>query len=497
MMPIGKSSSVLEQTRWLVPALLMLLAVAARAQTFGNPVLGYDEQFYLLVGDRMLHGAIPFVDIFDRKPIGLFLIYAGIRLLGGEGTLQYELVALLVAWSTAVLVWRFARRLTAAPGALAAAAAYLIWLDFMEGEGGQAPVFFNLPMIGAALLVERIIRRRSVTALSGALPMLLVGVAIQIKYTALFEGVFFGCALLWAAWRERNGAARIAALAAGWVGVALLPTSAAYLAYVAIGQGEAFLFANFISMWGKLPDPAITNIVGLLTIACIIGPLLACAAFAPAPAPTSDQEALSRRFVLQWLVAAILGMLAMRSFSTPQYAMPVLVPAVLAAAPLLGKAGVGQRTGWAALAISFAISQLVIHSLQTLKGGATEAAVLARAATPTRGCLFVYDGYPALYRLTHSCLLSRFVFPGHLNMTNEGSAAALGVDPSVEVRRIMALRPETVTMDDPPFERVNRKTYAIMQQELARHYRRSFAMRTGDRQRLVYRRIDGSQPPPS
>ena len=168
-MPIGKSSSVLEQTRWLVPVLLMLLAVAARAQTFGNPVLGYDEQFYLLVGDRMLHGAIPFVDIFDRKPIGLFLIYAGIRLLGGEGTLQYELVALLVAWSTAVLVWRFARRLTAAPGALAAAAAYLIWLDFMEGEGGQAPVFFNLPMIGAALLVERQIRARSVTALSFSL----------------------------------------------------------------------------------------------------------------------------------------------------------------------------------------------------------------------------------------------------------------------------------------------------------------------------------------
>jgi hypothetical protein len=262
-----------------------------------------------------------------------------------------------------------------------------------------------------------------------------------------------------------------------------------------MGQGESFLFANFISMWGKLPDPAITNIVGLSIIAGIIGPLLACAAFAPAP--TSDQEALSRRFVLQWLVAAILGMLAMRSFSTPQYAMPVLVPAVLAAAPLLGKAGVGQRTGWAALAISFAISQLVIHSLQTLKGRATEAAALARAATPTRGCLFVYDGYPALYRLTHSCLLSRFVFPGHLNMTNEGSAAALGVDPSVEVRRIMALRPETVTMDDPPFERVNRTTYAIMQQELARHYRRSFAMRTGDRQRLVYRRIDGGQPPPS
>jgi hypothetical protein len=194
--------------------------------------------------------------------------------------------------------------------------------------------------------------------------------------------------------------------------------------------------------------------------------------------------------VLQWLAAAIAGMLVMRSFSTPQYAMPVLVPAVLAAAPRLGKPGGQRKAVWLILAIAFVIAQLVLVSLQKLKGQAPEAARIARAATPTHGCLFVYDGYPALYRLTHSCLLSRFVFPGHLNMTNEGSAAALGVDPAGEVRRIMALRPEKVTMDDPPFERVNLKTYAIMERLLAREYRLVFAMRTGNRRRLVYRRRD-------
>ena len=476
--------------RWslIVPLLLLLLALAARAQTFGNPVIGYDEQFYLLVGDRMIHGAIPFVDIFDRKPIGLFLIYGAIRLLGGEGTLQYQLVALLVAWATALLLWRFATRLTTRFGAIAAACAYLIWLNFMEGEGGQAPVFFNLPMIAAAMLVEQAVRRRVVTLRSGLLPMLLVGVAIQIKYTALFEGIFFACLLLWTAWRSEVGPARVAAMASCWAAMALAPTLAAYFAYAAAGYGNAFLFANFVSMWGKLPDPPMTGIVGLLIIVAILAPLLACAAFAPPS--TDDAQASSRRFVLQWLAAAVVGMLAMRSFSTPQYAMPVLVPAVLAAAPRLGKPGGQRKAVWLILAIAFVIAQLVLVSLQKLKGRAPEAARIARAATPTHGCLFVYDGYPALYRLTHSCLLSRFVFPGHLNMTNEGSAAALGVDPAREVRRIMALRPEKVTMDDPPFERVNLKTYAIMEQLLARDYRLVFAMRTGNRRRLVYRRSD-------
>ena len=58
-----------------------LLGLLLRGATLGYPIIHIDEQFYLLVGDRMLHGAVPFVDIWDRKPIGLFLIYAATRLL--------------------------------------------------------------------------------------------------------------------------------------------------------------------------------------------------------------------------------------------------------------------------------------------------------------------------------------------------------------------------------------------------------------------------------
>jgi hypothetical protein len=80
-----------------------------RAFTFGSPTIQIDEQFYLLVGDRMLHGALPFVDIWDRKPMGLFLLFAAIRLLGGEGIVQYQLVALLSVVATSVVIWRTAR----------------------------------------------------------------------------------------------------------------------------------------------------------------------------------------------------------------------------------------------------------------------------------------------------------------------------------------------------------------------------------------------------
>lgn len=475
-----------------VAVLLLVIVVAARAQTFGNPVLGYDEQFYLLVGDRMIHGAIPFVDIFDRKPIGLFLIYAFIRLLGGEGTIEYQAVAALVVWATAFLLWRSGRRLSGTAAGFAAAIAYVLWLDFMEGEGGQAPVFFNLPMLAAAMLTELAIRRERVGLSAGALPMLIVGIAMQIKYTALFEGIFLGCALLWSLAKTEPRRLRVLWIGCCWIAAALAPTLAAYLVYTALGQTYAFVFANFLSMWGRFPDPLPTSIWGIVTILGVFAPLFTCAALAPTPA--CEETRLSLRFYRQWLVAALVGLVAMRSFSTPQYAMPVLAPAILTAAPWVGQNVGRRRFTWGALMTAFVASQFVLSSLQNLKGRAQEAQLVARAASPLKGCLFVYDGYPALYRLTNSCLLSPYVFPGHLNMANEASSRALGVDPTQEVARIMSLKPETVVLDDPPFERVNRQTYKLVKAELARHYARVFSLRTGDRERLVYRRRVTAKP---
>src|ERR1700741_2926144 len=109
-----------------VAAALLLVALALRAWDFGNPVIHVDEQYYLLVGDRMLHGALPYVDIWDRKPIGLFAIFAAIPLLPGDGILAYQIVATLFATAPAWLVRPAARRIGATPiAAIAAGAAYL------------------------------------------------------------------------------------------------------------------------------------------------------------------------------------------------------------------------------------------------------------------------------------------------------------------------------------------------------------------------------------
>lgn len=464
----------------------LVVAVLARWQTFGDPVVGYDEQFYLLVGDRMWnHHALPYVDIWDRKPIGLFLIYAFARMLGGAGFLQYKLVALGFVLTTAMVVYRIAREAGFRFGGIVAGALYICWLNFVEGEGGQADVLLAPFVAAAGWITWRARPGAAGLPARGALAMLLIGVAMQIKYTAMFEGVYFAFALLAKFHRGEVRMARLAAMGVLWGGCAALPTVVVSLYYVAIGHWPEFVFANFLSQFGRNPLPAGLEAKNYAFILGIFMPLMALVW-------------VSRRrggahfgFCLGWLAISLGGMLLVGNVGSTHYATPALIPAVLAGA---GAWGEGARRRWPALAfvaVGFALSQLVLERVIYLKGGAAAAAAVAAAARPGKGCIYVYNGYPALYMLTHSCLPTRWAFPGHLNFSAEASIHAIGVDPVAEEARILASEPAAI-VDDYPVNGGNPANHALLEAALRRHYTLVARVANGaGRFRLVYRRRPG------
>jgi hypothetical protein len=67
-------------------------------------------------------------------------IYAAIRDLGGDGFIQYKLVACGSAAVTALLIYRAARPIGSSFAAVVAACLYIPWLALTGGEGGQAQV---------------------------------------------------------------------------------------------------------------------------------------------------------------------------------------------------------------------------------------------------------------------------------------------------------------------------------------------------------------------
>lgn len=431
--------SIAKAPRWLI---LLAVALAARAITFGNPILHVDEEFYFVTARAMLDGAVPFVDIWDRKPIGLFLLYAPAAALGyPAGIWAYQAMALVCLLATAILAARLADRAGWQRGSLAAGIAVILWPNLIDGQGGQAPIFYNLLMIAAASLIARGEREASAGKrfAGGFAAMALVGLALQIKYAAVFEGLFFGLWLLWREWRAGRGPVRVAVAAVPLAGVALLPTFAAWAVYASMRQSEAWLYANFLSILDRNPDPALAQIGNLAAVTLILSPLLAAAALGWRQRGGSDAAA----FLFAWALAAVGGLLVFGSYFE-HYALPLIPPLAICAAAFLG---IHRRFALGMLLLAFVGGQVLLFAKRSTRGTPGEIVAIARTIGAGSGCLHVYSGSTMLYPMTGRCAVTRWVFPSHLSRTRE--RGAIGIDQDAEIDRILEARPEWVVMRKP------------------------------------------------
>jgi hypothetical protein len=458
-------------TRLVVVVSLLAVALITRAGRIGDPAIHMDEQFYLLVGDRMWHGALPYVDIWDRKPILLFLIYAALRPLSADGIAAYQIGALLFATGTAYAVVLIARRLANEAGAWLAGVAYLVYLPLLSGAGGQSPVFYNLFMALGALEVMRAGEAADAAGVwrHGLRCMIWAGLAMQVKYTAAVEGTGFGLWLMTLLIR-RNG--RLDAGTVGrialWVATALTPTLLALAAYVLIGHGQEFIQANFLSILEKRHVPDESSLPFLRSTLAQLAPLLAVAIPSVITAWRDGTADAPWRFLALWIACAIAGFLVIGNFYD-HYALPLLVPLIVLCAPLLGTL-VG---GGAALAL-FAWCAVVsagIASTGSRDADQARIAALVEAARPyaAHGCLYLNDGPPIVYLLTHSCLPTRYAFPSHLNEADEAPAT----DAAHAMAALLAARPSAIFVADKPMNHTrNAATAAMLDAALASGYRR-------------------------
>lgn len=453
------------------PALLTalffaLVALLLRAPQFGNPLFDVDEQYYLVVGDRILHGALPYVDVWDRKPIGLFLIFAAIRALGGDGVLAYQLVATLFAAATATVIAAIARRVASPLAAAGGGLAYLVWLNLMGGGAGQSPVFYNLLTAFAALATLRAIGRPGGWRREAMLAMLAMGLAIQVKPTVVLEGCLFGCALLARARQDERRPAALMGEALWLAGVALAPTVAVLLAYGALGHGEAIWFATFVSVFHRTA-PSVDPVTRLAGAALVLAPL-ATTALAGVVAGWTRRAPMW--FIAAWIGVALAAFLAIPPYHN-HYALPLLVP-LAAAAPMT----FDRSVVWRVLVAIGGATLLYLSSFPDLaraRGGRARLSALETLVAPRLhgGCLYVFEGPPITPLATHACTVTPYLFPNHLNAL--GEAGAIGVDPAAEVRRILAQRPAVIlAADRRTFPDPNPATWPIVERALAADYRR-------------------------
>ncbi|HQS98125.1 MAG: hypothetical protein B7X90_08170 [Novosphingobium sp. 17-62-19] len=479
----------------LPSSLLLALAylglfLITRSFLFGNPIVHIDEQFYLFVAERMGHGAVPYVDIWDRKPVGLFVLYEAFVALPGDALLAYQFGAALATAGTALAISRLAREIASPAASWQAGVAYVLFMPAFNAGMGQAPVFYNLLVAVAALIVVDAMKRNEDKALvaRGCAVMLLLGLAIQIKYTVIFEGAAFGLMLLARGFADIWTIRRLAAVALLWVTVALVPTLAAIAWYAGIGQLDAFIYANFISIFERGSDGA--RSYGRLAKECAaLLPVWLAIFRAPRMFDTSGGLWPRSHSMLKiWGVVACLGFLLFGTWYD-HYVTPLLVPLCVLAAPALARAQPGERWYGRFLLGFAALAGTVVPIYQVWRHGtATQYAEMSALISQEMrgGCLFIYEGELAFYRTIPTCLPTTRIFPNHLNTFIESTA--VGMDPAAEVRRILANRPDVILMWAPQkLYLPNLETRAVMNKGLTQAYERYARYTLGTREYWLYR----------
>lgn len=416
-------------------AILTTAALLLRASTFGDPNLYVDESFYLLVGHEMHLGAIPYVDIWDRKPLGLFIAYwmfAAFR----NGVLAYQIGAWLSCSATAWVLCRIASRWMAPDAALCGGLLYLAMLGTLLGMGGQGPVFYNGLVAGAALLVLQYVDGKSTWRLHSA--MLLLGLAITFKPTVVFEAAFLG---LFGAWHHLN----CRTVAVQFV-LGVLPSAAIAAWYVAMGHWPEFYHAMVTANIERPGLPLRAVLANGASLLSIMGPLLAVAIYAGALA----RQAFDYRFMSLWLCASLSGFLAV-PFMVNHYALPMLVPLCIVAGAAFTEKPVGAALVGCVGAFAIVLTGPQHFERHRRSRAEFDKMVAAIGPIPPGRGLLVYDGPPLLYLATHTHPMSPLAFPGHLWNMYEKDLSQF--NSGKELERIVAERPAAVVMrlaPDPP-----------------------------------------------
>ncbi|WP_162993537.1 hypothetical protein [Asaia bogorensis] len=386
-----------------------------------------------------------------------------------------------------------ALKIAPASGALVAALVYEIWPTLAQGEGGQSPVFYNLLVAGAMCLILDHLRDfegsdRKRCRNIGVLVMLLFGVAIQIKYTVVFEGIFAGLFLIYKEIRSGAGIRSVMLDSVIWIFFAVLPTVAAVLFYVSIGYGHEWVFSNISSVFLRSTESHQIIAERLIKISRLLAPFFLIMVMNFLSRKNfSQQQAPYVSFLTMWSAVAF-GAFAIFGTWYIHYILPILVPFSIQVAPLFYNQ-LGRNLAWFIAIVGIMASQL--GSLKHLRssGGKELFLTLEKSVDYGKsGCIFVYSGPVELYDALPYCRLTSHPFPSHFGLQRE--AGATGMDPLAELRSVLAQKPAYIISQEPEAAGENKTVRNALYEALSRDYVRIYSWTPRSHRRVlsVYRR---------
>ena len=226
--------------RWLLLSTIpLMLAAALRYPSLFEPRWYADEGIFSAIGQSLRQGKELYAQAWDNKPPLIFFSYAFVQGAFGSGVFALHLVASMVVIATLFTIMTIGRVLFGTVRSLLAGLlfALLLCTPVIEGNLALTETFMILPIslaVLAFLFAERYEGGRR--AIGYAVAGLLIGVAVNYKQVAVFDGAAL---VLMAFLTGRRAVAPLVAMAVGFA----LPQAAFMALFVHEHAFSQYLYA--------------------------------------------------------------------------------------------------------------------------------------------------------------------------------------------------------------------------------------------------------------
>ncbi len=231
------------------------LAVLFRFWTFFQSGLDWDESLYTLVSQSMLNGNLPYIEIWDNKPVGIYVLYVIAFSLFGKSIFAIRLLSCIAIAITCYVLYHLGQLFGKDGRAIGLFASLIYVASSLQNEGTAANTeIFFIPFVATAYYLifvqwlqpnQNLKRKKWTFAIVGSL----LGLAFIIKYIVIYDLVIILLLTILQLFLKPsinrrqyfNSSGILALLILGF----LLPFSLMVGVYAFKGHFSDFFYANF------------------------------------------------------------------------------------------------------------------------------------------------------------------------------------------------------------------------------------------------------------
>ena len=167
---------------WFV--FFVAISIFLRFFSFFPSLLGHDESTYMVIGRDILNGKQLYTDVFDNKPVGIFLFYAGLELLFGNSIFMKRMIFALLVGASAHFLFLNSRKLFKINRVAIASGIIYVFYTSVWNYHGRSPnteILFNFFTIISLFFF---LKKNNSSFFIGGLAM---GAGFMVKYVVLLD----------------------------------------------------------------------------------------------------------------------------------------------------------------------------------------------------------------------------------------------------------------------------------------------------------------------